>query len=141
MEAAPDLRDVVVASFAAYSAGDLTFLESHISHQPGAHALGADPSEWWPDAAAILESATAEAAEGIRFVPGEVQAWREGSVGWVVAPDARFQLPDDREGPLRYTGVYHREEGAWRLVQGHWSIGVPNDVAFSALAHAPDLSV
>src|SRR5919106_1362911 len=107
MEAAPDLRDVVVASFAAYSAGDLTFLESHISRQPGTHALGGDPSEWWRDAAAILESAAAEADEGIRFVPGEVQAWREGSVSWVVAPDARFQLPYGREGPLRYTGVYH----------------------------------
>jgi hypothetical protein len=130
MEAAPDLRDVVVESFAAYSAGDLTFLESHISRQPGTHALGADPSEWWPDAAAILKSAEAEVSDGIRFVPDDIQAWREGSVGWVVAPDARFQLPDGREGPLRYTGVYHLEEGAWRLVQGHWSIGVSNDVAF-----------
>jgi hypothetical protein len=130
MEAAPDLRDVVVESFTAYSAGDLAFLESHISHQPGAHALGADPSEWWPDAAAMLQAAEAEASDGIRFVPGDIQAWREGSVGWVVAPNARFQLPDGREGPMRYTGVCHLEEGAWRLVQGHWSIGVPNDVAF-----------
>ena len=68
MEAAPDLRDVVVESFSAYSAGDMTFLENHISHQPGAHALGADPSEWWADAAAILKDAEAEASDGIRFV-------------------------------------------------------------------------
>ena len=134
MEAAPDLRDVVVESFSAFSAGDMTFLENHISCQPGAHALGADPSEWCADAAAILKAAEAEASDGIRFVPGEIQAWCEGSVGWVVAPDARFQLPDGREGSLRYTGVYRLEERAWRLVQGHWSIGVPNDVAFSAIA-------
>ena len=128
MEAAPDLRDVVVESFAAYSAGgDLTFIENHISRQPGTHALGADPSEWWADAAAILQAAAAEASAGLTFVPGEVLAWREGSVGWVVAPDARVRAPNGREVPFRYTGVYHLEEGTWRLVQGHWSIGVPND--------------
>jgi hypothetical protein len=34
---------------------------------------------------------------------------------------------EDRQIPLRFTGDFSREDGAWRLVQGHASIGVPNE--------------
>ena len=115
---------VVFQSFAAISTRDVAYFDHHISNQLGTHALGTDPSEWWADAAAIREG-VAEAA-GLNFDPGGVQAWRKGSVGWVVTRDAWFRRPDGHEVPFRYTGVYHLEDGTWRLVQGHWSLGVPN---------------
>jgi hypothetical protein len=124
MESAPDLRDVVVGSFATFSAGDLDAFLQHLSRQPGTHVLGTDAGEWWDDPAALRQGGTESL--GLTVLPGQLQAWREGSVGWVVSPDARFRRPDGSEVLVRYTGVYHREDGDWRLVQGHWSIGVPN---------------
>jgi hypothetical protein len=124
MEAAPDLRDAVVTSFATFSAGDLAAFLDHLSRQPGTHVLGTDAGEWWADPAALRQGG--QDSLGLTVLPGQLQAWREGSVGWVVSPDARFRRADGGEVPVRYTGVYRLEDGEWRLVQGHWSIGVPN---------------
>ena len=67
-------------------------------------------------------------AAGIELVPGEVQAYREGSVGWA-ADRPTFRLPDGTTLPARLTAVFHREDGAWKMVQSHASFGVRNEEA------------
>jgi hypothetical protein len=38
-------------------------------------------------------------------------------------------MPDDTEITFRFTGVFEREVGDWKLVHSHGSIGVPNEAA------------
>jgi class 3 adenylate cyclase len=58
-----------------------------------------------------------------------VEAFEEGDVGWAAAI-----LTGHRDGgePVRsrYTGVFTLEDGVWRTVQWHASLGVPNEHAF-----------
>jgi hypothetical protein len=70
----------------------------------------------------------AQAQAGIRTIDGDPQAYREGSVGWVM-DQPKFHLPNGTQLPMRWTGVFHQENGAWKLVQGHASFGVPNEIA------------
>jgi hypothetical protein len=60
------------------------------------------------------------------------EAYRAGDVGWA-ADQATWRLPDGLAIPFRLTAVFHHEGRAWRLVQAHFSLGVPNDL----IAEAP----
>jgi hypothetical protein len=111
MEPSSELRDLVAASLEAISRGDLGAFADHVSRQEGTHALGTDPAEWWPDRAGLLRGATEAVGAGAAFATGEVLVWREGSVGWAVAPAATIRLPDGGEVGFRFTGVDRREEG------------------------------
>ncbi|HEX5851126.1 MAG TPA: nuclear transport factor 2 family protein, partial [Rubrobacter sp.] len=59
----------------------------------------------------------------------ELDAFVEGTVGWA---SSRFswRRTDDREIPMRWSAVFPREDGEWKLVQAHASVGVPNEEAF-----------
>ena len=54
-------------------------------------------------------------------VQGDV-AWAEGR--------GRFTRAGGGQRPVRMTGVFVREDGRWKVVQSHASIGVPNDDIF-----------
>ncbi len=58
----------------------------------------------------------------------EYTAFEEGTVGWV-ADQGTFRMPDGTEVPFRMTVVVHREDGDWKVVQEHASIGVRNEDA------------
>jgi hypothetical protein len=57
---------------------------------------------------------------------------REGSVGWSIDRDALFRLPDGTEISFRNTCVFDQEDGEWKLIHGHTSIGVSNEELFGA---------
>ena len=71
------------------------------------------PDEWWEGFEAIREAmrAQSEAMEWMRIVAGELRAYREGEVGWVVDRDASFRLPDGTQIPFRNSVVFRREDG------------------------------
>lgn len=46
-------------------------------------------------------------------------------MGWT-AERAAFVVPGSRQIPVRITAVYHQEDGEWKVVQSHASVGVPN---------------
>ncbi len=74
------------------------------------------------------------AAAGMQIIPGQLQAYREGNVGWVIDCDPLFRLPDGLEMPFRSSWVFRRENGEWKLVHVHTSIGVRNDEALLQVA-------
>jgi ketosteroid isomerase-like protein len=37
------------------------------------------------------------------------------------------KLPNDVELPVRHTRIFHKENGAWKMVHLHVSIAVPNE--------------
>ena len=49
-------------------------------------------------------------------------------MGWI-ADQPRFRTLDG-EVPMRLTAVFRREDGEWKLIQTHSSIGVSNEDAF-----------
>jgi hypothetical protein len=53
-------------------------------------------------------------------------AWTEQDVGWVI-DQPTIHLNNGRAVQLRVTSIFRREDGAWKLVHQHSSIGVPND--------------
>jgi hypothetical protein len=130
MQHAPDLADLMRRWYEAFAAGDSAFLEGAFSHQEGVLAIGTDPQEWWTGYDTIVRTLRAQMQElgGMRFAPGEVVAYREGTVGWAVDRPS-IQLPDGAEIPVRISAVYHQEDAAWKLVHWHVSIGVPNEEA------------
>jgi hypothetical protein len=64
------------------------------------------------------------------FEFGSVEAWKEGSVGWVAARGRGTNAEGDEWVPERFTAVLHEEGAYWRVVQWHTSVGVSNLEAF-----------
>ena len=132
MERSDELRDLTMRFYEATTTGDLSFFDRHVSHQEGVVLVGTDPDEWWEGFGALREAMRAQ-SEGMgemRIVAGELRAYREGDVGWVVDRDASFRLADGTQIPFRNTLVFRREEGEWKVVHGHSSLGVRNEEMF-----------
>ena len=61
------------------------------------------------------------------FEAGEDPAgYEEGSLGWFV-DEPTFFFPDGSSMDTRLTAVMHQEEGRWKLVHMHLSVGVPDE--------------
>jgi hypothetical protein len=103
MEQSDELRDLTLRFYEAATTGDLPFFERYVSRQQGAVFVGTDPTEWWEGFEAFVEAmrAQSEAMEG-----------------------------DGTEIPFRNTVVFRREDGEWKLVHEHASIGVRNEEMF-----------
>ncbi len=134
MEHSDELRDLTLRFYEAAATGDLSFIDRHVSRQEGAVFIGTDPNEWWEGLVAFREAmrAQSEALEGggLQIVSGQLQAYREGNVGWVIDRDASFRLPDGTEIPFRNTCVFLQEDAEWKAVHLHASIGVRNEEMF-----------
>src|SRR5437868_8336417 len=129
MERSPELKAITLRFYEAMSQGDLDFMDRMLSSQPEVLLIGTDPKEWWTDRAVARQVFEAQAQAGIKAVPGELLAFREGTVGWV-ADHPKFVLADGTEASFRWTAVFHQDGGEWKMIQGHASIGVPNADAF-----------
>lgn len=127
MQESPELRDLYIRLCEATAAGDTAFIEQSFSRQPGTIAIGTDPAEWWSGYDTIVQIWKGQMevmGGGMPMVAGDPQAYQEGSVGWVV-DQPRMQLPNGEE-PFRMTCVFHQEDGRWKVVHAHASVGVPN---------------
>jgi hypothetical protein len=128
MESAPELVALLQRYYAASAQGDTTLLDLLIARHPGALVVGTDPDEWWRGGDQIVETWTAAWQErgGLPVEGSQPEAFRAGQVGWV-ADRALWRLPDRRTIPFRLTAVFYRDGGEWRMVQAHFSLGVPNE--------------
>jgi adenylate cyclase len=133
MEQSDELRELMVRFYEAVNDGDFSFVERYVSRQEGALFVGTDPNEWWDGFEAFVEAMRTQDEAigdgGLQIVPSQLQAYREGSVGWVIDRES-FQLPDGTEIPIRNTAVFHQEDGEWKLVHAHASIGARNEDVF-----------
>jgi ketosteroid isomerase-like protein len=130
MERSEELRDLIRATFEAYSTGDASFIDRHTSSQDGVRLIGSDPNEWFEGerAAEVLKQEMQEGSIRVSSM-GEVDAFVEGTVGWVSGRPV-WTLDDGTQIPTRWTAVFHQEEGEWKMVQAHTSVGVPNEELF-----------
>ena len=134
MEQSDELSDLTLRFYEATATGDLSFLERYVSRREGTVFVGTDPGEWWEGFEAFMEAMRAQAeamgGSGLQIVPGQLQAYREGNVGWAIDRDASFRLPDGRQIPFRSSVIFLNEDGEWKVVHLHASIGVKNEEMF-----------
>jgi ketosteroid isomerase-like protein len=105
---------------------------AHVSLQAGTRLIGTDPEEVLAgDAVARFLRNEATALQGRAQVdPGEIEAFVHGDVGWGFARPV-VSFTDGPSVSPRWTAVFQREEGTWKLVQLHASVSIANeDVGF-----------
>jgi SnoaL-like domain len=124
-ERSPEIERFVREFIEAKARGDTEAVERAISHGEGVLAIGTDAAEWGEghEVVAALH-APGEQATRVRPVLEAVEAFREGDVGWA-AVRGRFEF-EETHVPVRLTVVVRMEDGGWKAVQTHASIGVPD---------------
>ena len=125
METSVELKNAVLGLYESMSKGDVSAIESLFSRQTGVLAIGSDPNEWWSGYDTIVQAFKAQSQEiGTKQIKaGDINAFVEGTVGW--ASEQRT-IKSGKEMSLRHTFIFHKEDGEWKIVQLHVSIGVPN---------------
>ena len=128
MEPSNELKALYVRSCEAISSGDYSFFERYFSNRDGVTAIGTDPTEWWSGYATITGVFKSQLKElsGLQLLADAPQAYRDGSIGWV-AGQPILKFSDGTEMPVRLTAVFQKEENGWKIVQWHFSMGVPNE--------------
>jgi hypothetical protein len=125
-EAAERVMNEILDSF---EQGDVGLFERHFTSGPEPVVIGTDPAEWWQGSDEVMRAMGAQIAEmkaaGIGIERGKVRAYREGPVAWA-SDKAAFKLPDGTVVPIRITAVLTGDDGRWKLVQWHSSVGVAN---------------
>jgi len=124
---APELQALLAGYYAASAQGDVSLLDQLIARQPDTLVIGTDATEWWRGGEQIFQTWSAAWRErgGLPVEGSRPEAFRSGDVGWV-DDRALWRRPDGRTVPFRLTAVFHWDANAWRMVQAHFSIGVPN---------------
>jgi ketosteroid isomerase-like protein len=128
MDRSTELEQLVARWFEAASRGDADMVDVHVSLDPRARLIGSDTSEWLAGGATIAEFLRGEvtgAAGRARFEPEGTEAFEEGTVGWATTR-LTITLPGGQTVRPRWSAVFHREDGTWRFVQTHASIGIGN---------------
>jgi adenylate cyclase len=118
-----ELAGVVRALYAAMGSGDPDAVEAFYSLSPHAVFLGTDQVEFWTDSARHNQDVRPlwERA-GNTVTPGELLAFECGDVGWTVDRPT-IELAGGERFETRLTFVLHREDGAWKVVHAHTSVG------------------
>jgi hypothetical protein len=127
-ERSPEIEQVLRGTVDAIARSDLDEIGRLTSRDACVVGIGSDPTEWsegYDDLMRLMREATPDAPLGVTVGLNDVKAFREGSVGWA-AGRGYFEM-DGKRVPVRITSVRHLEDGEWKAVQTHVSIGVPND--------------
>jgi ketosteroid isomerase-like protein len=143
MERSQELESAFASFLAALAGGDEAAVAHLATTEDAAALIGSDDGEWRTGAGtwAVLPAfVRAFRAGGLRVTPGEPAGYAEGPCGWVIDRPT-FRTEAGARTRTRMTAIFRREDGAWRLVHLHNSVGVPDAqvAAFRALAAAsPD---
>ncbi len=125
MEESPDVADALATFFAKNVSGDLATYDEVVSSEGAVLAIGSTAREWFAGQEAVRG---AYGLEGFLIELGEVDAWENGETGWAVAKPV-FSVPGGPSLRLRFTAVFVREDGRWKLIHLHGSYPVPDELA------------
>jgi ketosteroid isomerase-like protein len=131
MEPSPELQGIIRSWFESVYKSDASWLDRHLSKDARLRIVGTDPDEWLQGekAEALLRTDIEMLGGQATFDVSECEAFSEGDVGWGVA---RFTitLGEGVKISPRWSGVFHREDGQWKAVQIHASVGMTNEQLF-----------
>jgi class 3 adenylate cyclase len=130
MERSIELRGLLLGLYDAWTRGEQGIFTELFSTDDNVLAIGSDPAEWWPggrNAAAIFEHQIEEMGR-MKLEATNLQAFCSGDVGWI-ADEPLIHLESGLSFQGRLTIVFERQNGAWKMVQWHFSIGQTNQDA------------
>ena len=130
MESSDDLK-AFLQDWIEKSHYDFARVENRWSDQEGVLCIFTAQHTWLEGRQAILDyyRALFPGSGDYRVVVDHIEAYREGSVGWVAAQPI-FVLSNGGQVPARFTAVLHLEEEGWKFVQYHVSVGVTDEEFF-----------
>jgi uncharacterized protein (TIGR02246 family) len=120
-----EIRAVFDQMIEAQNAGDAERVRLMLSERPDAVHIGTDAGEWWTSKQVADAVAAVGGGDDIQAVADDTEIHVQGDVAWAEGR-GRFTSAGGRERPVRMTAVFVREDGQWKVVQSHASIGVPN---------------
>jgi ketosteroid isomerase-like protein len=131
MERSNAVEQAMLRFYDRFSSGDVEGFAQMITAWPDAFVVGTDPGEWQDGRATWIAGYQEQIAAipGVRLETGGLRGYAEGSLGWA-ADQPSFVLPDGTAISTRLTTVLRLEDGEWKLVNAHFSIGVPNEEMF-----------
>jgi ketosteroid isomerase-like protein len=128
MDPSRELKEIIAGWFKAIEKGDASWVDRYMSTDPAVRLIGTDPGEWiaGKEAAEFLKNEAKAMAGAVKVMVGDLEAYQEGTVGWgIIRPTV--SLANGKSFTPRWGAVFHQEKGAWKLVQLHASVGVPNE--------------
>ena len=126
METSTELRELKLSLYKLQEKGDCSYIERLMTRQNGSLIIGSDTDEWWTGYENIVkEIRSQEEIFAGSSLTGDPQAYARGDVGWV-ADQLEIVLSDGTEFSARSTMVFEKEVGEWKIVQWHFSVGIPN---------------
>lgn len=122
MQQSVDIREAMLRFYDRLSASDLGSFDELVSRE-ATLIIGTAPGEWIEDRDRMKFGFE---TEGVRLEPEDPRGYEEGSMGWVV-DNPTFVFPDGSACQTRLTAVMRHEDGRWKLVHAHFSVGVPDE--------------
>ena len=127
-----EVSDGLLAFYDAFNTHDPREFAARLSTSEGVSVIGSAPGEGHEDRAAWIEAYTNGIAAGIELeTSGEARGWQLGEAGFAL-DEPTFVLPDASRLRTRLTAVLAREDGQWRIVHLHFSVGVPDEAALES---------
>ena len=122
MQTSESLRETLLAFYEHWTASDAASFDDFVSADVTT-VIGTADDEWFTGREQLRSG---YGWDGLRLEGHAPEAWEHGDMGW--AAD-RPTMHVDGVGPIRtrFTGVFRRERGRWRLVLSHFSVGVPDE--------------
>jgi hypothetical protein len=131
MEQSAGVREAILRFYERFSAGDPAGFADILATGDGVSVIGTAPGEGHDEREAWIrsyEQGMSGEMAGMRLEGNDPRGFEEGSVGWGVDTPA-FVLPDGSTLPTRLTAIVRREDGEWKVVHLHFSVGVPDEEA------------
>ncbi len=130
MESSDAVVGGLTSFYGVFSSHDPSAFAGAISSGPGVSVIGSAPGEGHDNRDDWVATYTKFIVEsGLRLEGGDSpRGWVEGTAGFV-NDEPRFVLPDGSFLPTRLTGVLRHEDGEWKVVHIHFSVGMPDEDA------------
>ena len=124
MQASIEVLETMLRFYERLSAKDIASFERLVSTDPSTLVIGTAPGEWVTERDRLRFGFE---VEGMSLVKGSSPAaYASGEVGWFV-DEPTYTFPDGSRMQTRQTAILQREDGEWRIVHMHVSVGVPDE--------------
>lgn len=133
MQQSNGVRQTMEERIAAFARGDMATVRRLWAHDPALTMIGTDPGEYSRGIDDVVQvwRSPEEGEPPIKLTLNELNAYEQGDVGWADGV-GRFVV-HDASVEVRLTAVFIRDGDQWKMIQGHVSIGVPNDRMFEPM--------
>ena len=128
MQRSQELLDAYTQTLQRIQDGKIASINETLSTSDAVSIFGTEGTEWLgrDQFVPVLDAQWAVLRQLGARIESHAEAWADGDVGFVV-DSATLSLTGGPSVPMRWTTVFHKEDGSWKGVHQHASFGVPTD--------------